>query len=258
MKRLTFVLAVLLLVTAGMPASAQTLTGTITGKAVDEQGGVLPGVTVTLTGRTGSQTTVTDEKGEFRFVGLNPGPHDVRVELQGFAPRTERAIDVGIGTTRNIPFTMRVGGLQETVEVTANATTIDTTTTASDNSLSQDLLANIPINLGNFNAATGVLNYAPGINNSAAFGGDSSYGNALLIDGVDTRDPEAGSAWVFYNFNIIEEVQVGGVGAPAEHGGFSGAVVNTITKSGGNRYSGLFEVRHTNDGLAGDNVSDEY
>lgn len=258
MKRVTFVLAVLLLLAAGMAADAQTLTGTITGRVVDEQGGVLPGVTVTLTGRTGSQVMVTDERGEFRFVGLNPGPYEVKTELAGFTPRTERAIDIGIGTTRNLSFTLRLGGLQETVEVTANATTIDTTTTASDNSLSQDLLANVPINLGNFNAATGVLNYAPGINSSSAFGGDSSYGNALLIDGVDTRDPEAGSAWVFYNFNIIEEVQVGGVGATAEYGGFSGAVVNTITKSGGNRYAGLFEIRHTNDGLAGDNVPDDY
>jgi hypothetical protein len=53
---------------------------------------------------------------------------------------------------------------------------------------------------------------------------------------------------VFFNFNIVEEVQVGGIGAPAEHTVASGAVVNTITKSGGNS-SGLFEVRHTNDGL---------
>ena len=58
---------------------------------------------------------------------------------------------------------------------------------------------------------------------------------------MDTRDPSGGSAWVFYNFNIVEEVQVGGVGAPAVYGGFSGSVVNTITKSGGNRYAGLFE-----------------
>ena len=153
---------------------------------------------------------------------------------------------------------MRVGGLAETVEVVANASTIDTTSAASDNTISRDLLANIPINIGNFNTAANIVNYSPGINGGSAFGGDSSYGNALLIDGVDTRDPESGSTWVFYNFNIIEEVQVGGVGAPAEYGGFSGAVVNTITKSGGNRYSGLFDYRHTNDSLAGNNIPKKY
>ena len=257
MRRLTVFVALLLLA-GGAVANAQSLTGTVTGKVVDEQGGVLPGVTVTLIGRTGAQTTVTDEKGEYRFVGLNPGPYEVRAELSGFSPRTERNLDVSIGRTLTVPFTLRVGGLAETVEVVANASTIDTASAAADNSISQDLLANIPINIGNFNAATSVMNFAPGINNGSAFGGDSGYGNALLIDGVDTRDPEAGSAWVFYNFNIIEEVQVGGVGAPAEYGGFSGSVVNTITKSGGNRYSGLFDIRHTNDGLAGDNMNDEY
>ena len=215
MRRLTVFVALLLLV-GGAAANAQSLTGTIAGKVVDEQGGVLPGVTVTLTGRTGAQVTVTDEKGEYRFVGLNPGPYEVKVELAGFTPRTERNLDVGIGRTLSVPFTLRVGGLAETVEVVANASTIDTASAASDNSLSQELLANVPINMGNFNVATELLNYAPGINNGSAFGGDSDYGNALLIDGVDTRDPSGGSAWVFYNFNIVEEVQVGGVGAPAE------------------------------------------
>ena len=79
-------------------------------------------------------------------------------------------------------------------------------------------------------------------------------GNALLIDGVDTRDPSGGTAWTFYNFNIVEEVQAVGIGAPAEFGSFSGAVINTLTKSGGNRYSGLFDVTFTNSDLAGDNI----
>jgi hypothetical protein len=256
MKRIAILLAFLLALGAST-ATAQSLTGTIEGRVTDEQGGVLPGVTVTLIGRQGSQTTVTDDRGEYRFVGLNPGNYEVKAELSGFVPRGAAGLDVGVGRTLSVPLSLKVGGLTESVEVTATASTVDTTTAATDNSLSQGLLSSMPINMGNFNAATSVMNYTPGINAGSAFGGDSSYGNALLIDGVDTRDPEAGSAWVFYNYNIIEEVQVGGVGAPAEYGGFSGAVVNTITKSGGNMFSGLFEIRHTNDGLASDNVSDE-
>ena len=153
MKRLTVFVALLLLVGA-VSTNAQSLTGTIAGKVTDEQGGVLPGVTVTLLARTGAQATVTDEKGEYRFVGLNPGPYEVKAELSGFTPRTERGLDLGIGRTLSVPFTLRVGGLAETVDVVANASTVDTKTTASDNSLSQDLLSNIPINMGNFNVAT--------------------------------------------------------------------------------------------------------
>ena len=70
----------------------------------------------------------------------------------------------------------------------------------------------------------------------------SSYGNALLLDGVDTRDPEGGSAWTFFNQNLIEEIQIGGLGAPAEYGGFTGAIINTVTKSGGEPFSGLFSI----------------
>src|SRR5204862_5273247 len=86
------------------------------------------------------------------------------------------------------------------------------------------------------------LNFAPGINNGSAYGGDADTGNGLLIDGVDTRDPSGGSAWTFYNYNIVEEVQFTGIGASAEYGAFTGAVVNTITKSGGNRFAGLFDL----------------
>jgi hypothetical protein len=259
MRRPWTVPAALLALALGTAAAgAQTLTGTIAGRVVDEQGGVLPGVTVTLTGRTGSLTTVTDGSGEYRFVGLSPGPYEVRTELEGFTPRVERNLDVGIGKTLDVDFSLKVGGLAERVEVVANASTIDVTSASTDNSLSRDLLANVPINVGNFNTAVNIMNYTPGINNTSAFGSDGSYSSALMIDGVDTRDPEGGSAWVFFNYNIVEEIQVGGLGAPAEYGGFTGAVVNTITKSGGNMYSGLFEVRHSNDSLASNNIKQSY
>ena len=107
------------------------------------------------------------------------------------------------------------------------------------------------------NAAVNMMNNAPGVNSGSAFGGPANSGNALLLDGVDTSDPEGGTAWTFFNYNIIDEVQVGSLGQPAEYGGFTGAVVNTITKSGGNRYSSLFEYRYTEKGLRGDNISDD-
>ena len=65
------------------------------------------------------------------------------------------------------------------------------------------------------------------------------------MDGVDTRDPQGGSAWTFFNQNLIEEIQVGGLGAPAEYGGFTGAIINTVTKSGEQRVLGaLLDALH--------------
>ncbi len=247
--------ALLTVIVAGLPASAQTLTGTITGRVVDEQGGVLPGATVTLTGKTGSQTQVTDANGEFRFVGLNVGNYSIKADLQGFRPKEEPTIDLGIGKTIDLRLTMGLGGLAESIEVSASPITVDTSTAATDTTISQELLFSMPI--ARTNAAVNLLNNAPGINSGSAYGGGSDTGSALMLDGVDTRDPEGGSAWTFFNYNIIEEVQVGGLGAPPEYGGFTGAVVNTVTKSGGNRFSTLSEMRYTNKDLSSSNVSTE-
>ncbi len=254
--RISVLLAVFALLLA-VGASAQTQTGTITGRIVDEQKAVLPGVTITLTGGQGSQTQVTDSRGEYRFQGLSPGVYEIRTELAGFAPRTERDLQVGLAKTLSLDLVLKIGGLTESIDVVTNASTIDLTSPSTETKLSHDLLSSMPLNIGTFNTATALLNYSPGVNGGSAFGGDADYGNALLIDGVDTRDPEAGSAWVFYNYNIIDEVQVSGLGAAAEYGGFSGAVVNTITKSGSNVYKGLFEARFTNKSMAGKNITDE-
>ena len=180
MKRIATLLALLLTLGAAATGSAQSLTGTIEGKVTDEQGGVLPGVSVTLSGRQGTQSTVTDDRGEYRFVGLNPGAYDIKAELSGFGTGTRVGIDVSIGKTATVPVALKVGGMAESVDVTANASTIDTTSTATDNTLSSELLQAMPINLGNFNAATALLNYTPGVNGGSGFGGDASYGLSLI------------------------------------------------------------------------------
>jgi hypothetical protein len=251
--RRVFVLSLLVaLVGLATVAGAQTLTGTISGKVTDQQGGVLPGVAVTLTGKTGAQTQTTDAKGEFRFMGLAPGTYAVKAELQGFRPKEQQALDVTMGKTIELSLPMTVGGLSETIDVVANAITIDTTSTKTDTNMGQDLLFSMP--LSHNNPAVSILQYSPGVNDGSAFGGSSDSGNSLMLDGVDTRDPEGGTAWTFYNYNIIQEVQVGSLGQPAELGGFTGAVVNTITKSGGNRFSSLAEWRFSNDSLGSNNL----
>jgi hypothetical protein len=232
-------------------AAAQTQTGTVEGKVLDQQGAVLPGVNVTLTGPRGTQTTVTDAQGMFRFVGLEPATYALKAELTGFLSESQPDIVVGLGKTVSAEFSLKVGGVTESVEVTA-ASTVDVKSSATHTNISNEMLQLTPIYSS---TSTGLLNYAPGINNSSAYGAQASYGNALLMDGVDTRDPQGGSAWTFFNQNLIQEIQVGGLGAPAEYGGFTGAIINTVTKSGGNAFTGLFSLRYTNDSLASSNLS---
>ncbi len=251
MAILTRVLIAALLLAAVTAANAQTLSGTVAGTVTDQQGQVLPGVSVTLTGRTGAAEQTADDAGAFRFIGVAPGDYVVRAVLSSFRPFEQR-VTVTIGATAQVRVQLALGGLEETVQVTATAS-VDTTSTSTDTSISQDLLFAMPIS--RTNAAVNMLNYTPGVNSGSAFGGAADSANALLLDGVDTRDPEGGTAWTFFNYNIIDTVEVGGLGQPAEYGGFSGAVVNTITKSGGNAFSSLSEYRYTSKDLRGDNIS---
>ncbi len=78
-----------------------------------------------------------------------------------------------------------------------------------------------------------------------------------MIDGVDVSDPRGGTQWLFANYNWFQEVQVVGLGAPAEYGGFTGVASNSLIRSGSNRFSGLFETLYQNKGMIGDNISDE-
>jgi Carboxypeptidase regulatory-like domain len=245
------VLAALLLATG---VYAQTSVGTIEGTVKDEQGAILPGATVTLTGPRGALTTATDEKGQFRYVAVQPGVYALKVELgTSFAPQTID-VTVSLGKTSLADFTMKVASLSENVTVHGESATVDVKSSATDTTVSQNMLQMTPLYSS---TATGLLNAAPGINSSSGYGGQGSYGNALLLDGVDTRDPEGGSAWTFFNQNLVEEIQIGGLGAQAEYGGFTGAIINTVTKSGGNAFSGLFSYRFTDKGLSSQNVSSE-
>jgi len=235
-------------------AQAQTLIGTVEGKVTDEQGAVLPGVTATLTGPRGAQTAVSDERGEYRFIGVQPGTYRLKVDLQGFSAQERNDVKVDIGKTTAADFTMKVSALSETIEVRGATSSVDVRSSATDTALSNNLLQFTPLYSP---TSTDLLDAAPGINSGSAYGAQGDYGNALLLDGVDTRDPEGGSAWTFFNQNLIEEIQIGGLGAPAEYGGFTGGIINTITRSGGNAFSGLFSMRYTNDSLASNNVSSD-
>jgi carboxypeptidase family protein/TonB-dependent receptor-like protein len=243
----------LFLVLAAIPAAAQTLVGSVTGVVKDEQGGALPGVVVSLAGKTGTKTTTTGTDGSYRFAAVDPGTYSVQANVNGFSTQKQDGIAVSVGKQVAADFSMKVGGRTDEITVTAEAPVVDTQSSSTQNQLSQDLLFNMPIRQGN--TATNLLNFAPGINNGSAYGGDADSANGLLIDGVDTRDPSGGTAWTFYNFNIVDEVQIQGVGAPAEYGAFSGAIVNTVTKSGGNRFAGLFDAIWTKASLGSNNLT---
>jgi hypothetical protein len=169
--------------------------------------------------------------------------------MSGYKTLNREDIRLQIGITLDLKLELIPFAGVETVTVTGEPATIDITSPETKTFLSNEVLQNLPAS--QFQPDT--LNLAPGINNSIAWGGASDTGVAWQIDGVDTSDPEAGSAWSFVNYNIIDQVELAGLGAPAEYGGFTGVVFNSTTKSGSNDVHGVADAYYTQDALTWDN-----
>lgn len=238
-KRIFIPLLVILLLTP-LVFSQSKETGAITGTVVDEAGSPLPGVTVTISGSTlmGARTYVTDARGVFRFPALPPGTYTIKAELQGFSTVVNENIRLTTTVTLTIELIMKQAALAEELTIVAKAPTVDVKSTETASvSLSNEILRNIPYS--QFTAD--IVNMAPGVTSNVAYGASQNTGIAYTMDGVNVADPEAGSAWVFSDHNIIEEAKIMGVGLPAEYGNFTGVIFNLVTKSGGNNFSGHME-----------------
>src|SRR6266850_3495705 len=113
--RISALLLAFVLAFAGL-ATAQETTGTISGRIVDAQGLAVPGATVTVSGPQGSKTVSTDAEGRYAVPFLTPGTYSVRAELEGFKAAERKDIVVALGQSVDIPVTLQVGALSETVQ----------------------------------------------------------------------------------------------------------------------------------------------
>lgn len=244
---------------APVTASAQIgQTASLTGVITDASGGVLPGVRVTVTSDSligGSATVTTDGNGTYRFPSLPPGVYSVKAELSGFKALVQRAV-LQLGQTISLDGSLEVGGMQESVTITADAPAVDVKSSAPQKNLTTDVMEFVPF-ANRFGPAAMLLSPGVNPNNYSSYGSGGSSSNAYMIDGVDVSDPEGGTIWVFANHNWIQEVQVIGLGANAEFGGFTGVASNSLFRSGSNAFKGLFETSFQNDKLTGTNTTAE-
>ena len=242
---LAFVLAV-----TGL-AAAQETTGTISGRIADPQGLAVPGVTVTVTGPQGTKTVVTDSTGRFQAPFLTPGVYSIRAELQGFKAIEKKDISVRLGQTADLPLTMEVGGLTETVEVTGTSNIIDTTTTTVGANLDTDQLNNVPVG----RTFAQAMYLTPGVSSSGSAGqanpsisGGTGLENQYIVDGANVTNTGYGGLGSYSitfgslgnstPYDFIKEIQVKTGGYEAEFGQATGGVVNVVTKSGTNQLRG--------------------
>ncbi len=250
--RLQSMLALLLVIGGAAAVAAQeTTTGSIAGRIVDAQNLPVPGATVTIVSPQGDRTFTTDSDGRFFAPFLTPGQYEVKVDLAGFRPIDRKSIDLRVGQRIDLTLPMSVATVSESVQVSAEPPTIDTSTTTTGATLDSELLNRIPVG----RRFSDALYIAPGVSSGGQVGqanpsiaGGSGLENSYVVDGVNITNGGYGAlgsySIVFGSlgnglpFDFIKEAQVKTGGYEAEYGQASGGVVNVITKSGTNRLSG--------------------
>ena len=259
-RRLGIALAALLLATT--PALAQRITGQISGTVKDDSGSVLPGVTVSLEGETvvGTQTTVTTANGFYRFIALPPGAYDLTYSLDGFKTQTRSGVRSSVGATTVENVVLGVGDLAETITVTGEAPVIDVESNEVGVNYERSWVENAPVARQSFNdlvaAAPGSLRADNDSARSMVYG--SSYDeNSFQLDGADVNDNFFNEQLAQPNIDVIEEIEVLSLGAPAEYGNLTGAVYNIVTRQGTNRFHGDVNFYLQNDDFTERNTDAE-
>jgi hypothetical protein len=262
------VLALVALFATGALASAQSQTGEIFGKVTDGSGGVLPGVTVTVTGPVLLQplTAVTGETGTFQFPRIEIGTYSVKFELAGFKTVVNQGIVVTVGFSAAVNAQMPISTVQETITVTGESPIVDTKNTGTKQTFTNELLQSIPSardpwvilqqTAGIAMDRENVGGNMSGQQSNYVSRGGSPTNNKWSLDGVDITDMAAtGASPSYYDFDAFEEMTIttGGVDVTQQTGGVG---INLVTKSGSDKFRGSSRFYVTDDSLESQNVTD--
>ncbi|HEX2643371.1 MAG TPA: TonB-dependent receptor [Thermoanaerobaculia bacterium] len=251
MRVRNFVLSLAAAVLVTAPVLAQGIpTGTLAGR-VTSAGEALPGVTVTVTSPAlqGSRTTTTSSIGDYNVPLLPPGDYKVTFELEGFQ-RVEKTVKLSAAQNSRADADLNVATVSEEIVVTGTYDTISTQSEAST-TFEKEFVESLPMerNIRETVLLTpGVAAGGPGGGRARGItiSGAQSYENLFLVNGVVVNENLRGQPFNLFIEDAIQETTVSTSGVSAEFGRFSGGVVNTITKSGGNELSGSFRTNFTN------------
>jgi outer membrane receptor protein involved in Fe transport len=240
---------------------AQT-TATITGQVQDQTGGMLPGVTVTITHvDTGvARTTVTDAEGRYAAPGLRVGDYEIAAALEGFQAGLRRGVSLTSGRSAVVDFTLQMATLAgEEVVVTAEAALVNTTSATVSTLVEQQQIADLPLNgrdlMGAVMLQPGIIRAPLSSNVSQGFGQHITAGgarfsqNVYLQDGIPAADVSGntgGAHGLYSGAESVEEFQVVMNNYNAEYRSAAGAIISAVTKSGTNDFHGSAYEYHRN------------
>src|SRR5436309_7340762 len=244
------VMVIVLTAAAGLAGQSRITTGVVDASVLDTSGAVLPGVDVEIRNvdTNLTRTLTTDRDGRFVALQLPPGRYTVTFKLSGFATLVQENVVVTIGEAARLTPTMKLSGVAETVTVTTQAPTVETTRTASASTLDQNTVESTPILGRKFED---LLTLTPGVSvvqgpdgDEITFAGQRGVFNNISLDGGDYNNGFFGEqmggqrAAIDITLEAVKEFQVVASGANAEFGRTAGGIVNVITKSGTNQVKG--------------------
>ncbi|HEY7306032.1 MAG TPA: carboxypeptidase regulatory-like domain-containing protein [Bryobacteraceae bacterium] len=226
------------------------VTGSILGVVTDPSSALVQGVRVTATNVDTNLVTeaVTDSNGEYRILSLPAGPYRVQATFPGFQTFIETGIVLTVNEQRRVDIALRIGAAQQEVSVNASAVQVETANTQLGDVIDQKKILELPLNGRSFIdlfglqpgvAPAGTRNEGPG---TVSVNGQRENSNGFLVNGGDVSGAANFEAGVQPNLDAIQEFRLITNSFDAENGRFSGALMNTITKSGTNNIHGaVFE-----------------
>jgi hypothetical protein len=260
-RRILSVLLTLSLLSS-VPLLAQTFRGTINGVVTDPTGAVVPGAKVTATevATAGVRTTVASGAGEFAFSDLPLSSYNIKVEAPGFQATEVTGVQVLAGKIYTLPVKLSLAQQAATVEVSADALSLDTTTVTQTTTIDSKSLQDVPLNGRDFTQLLGSSVAFSGYNNSGSVNGTRNNQINYTIDGTDNNDLYlnvdavnqggiSGIAGVVYPIDALDEYSLQTNGN-SESGRSPGGNLNITTKSGTNQFHGTAYYYNRNEALA--------
>ena len=223
---------------------AQEVVAHIRGTVTDPSGAGVPSAEVKATNtQTNVSTTImSQDDGSYEFLSLPPGTYDVTVTKAGFRTSTSRNITLTLNQIYNLPVSLEVGEVTESVQVEANPTQVETTTTQLGTIIDSKQIVDLPLLGRNWTQlqqlVPGAVSQSDRFNGAYATNGSESQQNSFLINGADTMDIRLNTPLIVPSPDSIGEFNLITSTINPEYGRNSGGVLNAIIKSGTNQFHG--------------------
>ncbi|MGC2402322.1 MAG: carboxypeptidase regulatory-like domain-containing protein [Acidobacteriaceae bacterium] len=257
--RYFFLFLIALLLT---PLVRADVTGSIIGYVRDSSGAVLPNATLTIvqTSNGYSRTATADASGQYTILALPPGSYRLTASMAGFENQVIDNINLNVNDALKYDFSLKVGNVSQTVSVDASSVQVETAATSLGTTITSSQILSMPLNGRSYLDLLGLQpgvapantnsNYndrapASGLYGSAgnvSTDGQPEWANAFLVNGAEVNETKNMGAGLIPDADSVQEFRLITNSFSAEYGKFTGAVMNTVTKSGTNSFHGtLFE-----------------